>query len=292
MYAALLLVLSQVYVWTDARGEVHYTDDRGSIPKGVKVRTTEGAEIELVPSGPPARPPPRPPAPVDANGAPLPLGEATDACEVARGAVSSAEAKLAEAQRTAQLKTLTWRGDCREVRATFGEAAFEKCMAVTGRTRRAPQPPDPGPIVGPAERTLEEAREALRRAQQAGCPAGAPRPAAPRQAIEPPRPAGGDTCLPALAEVRRLEDRLFDARRDAALWRRMLYDDRSPAERSLFCSSSEGAKQGSYARCMARRRGPQPPNVSTDPAPTIAPLERDLEAARDRLRRVQVSGCQ
>ncbi len=34
-----------MYKWTDKAGEVHYTDDKGSIPKGVKVETTEGGAL-------------------------------------------------------------------------------------------------------------------------------------------------------------------------------------------------------------------------------------------------------
>jgi hypothetical protein len=45
-----LLVLGQVYVWTDARGEQHFTDDLGAVPKGVTVRTSDGDEISVVPA--------------------------------------------------------------------------------------------------------------------------------------------------------------------------------------------------------------------------------------------------
>jgi hypothetical protein len=34
-----------IYRWTDARGTVHYTDDRSTAPKGVKIETTEGEEL-------------------------------------------------------------------------------------------------------------------------------------------------------------------------------------------------------------------------------------------------------
>ena len=43
-----LLILSQVYTWTDASGSQHFTDSLESIPRGVKVRTTEGAEISQI----------------------------------------------------------------------------------------------------------------------------------------------------------------------------------------------------------------------------------------------------
>ena len=36
-----------IYEWTDSRGEVHFTDDKSSIPKGAKVKTTEGEELTI-----------------------------------------------------------------------------------------------------------------------------------------------------------------------------------------------------------------------------------------------------
>ncbi len=46
----LLLVQAQVYTWTDASGVEHFTDDLRIVPRGVKVRTTEGAEISRIDS--------------------------------------------------------------------------------------------------------------------------------------------------------------------------------------------------------------------------------------------------
>lgn len=49
----LALVIAQstvVYVWTDKTGAEHFTDDLKSIPKGAKVRTTEGAQISRIDS--------------------------------------------------------------------------------------------------------------------------------------------------------------------------------------------------------------------------------------------------
>jgi len=37
-----------IYRWKDARGTVHYTDDPSTAPKGVKVETTEGEELNSV----------------------------------------------------------------------------------------------------------------------------------------------------------------------------------------------------------------------------------------------------
>jgi hypothetical protein len=46
-----------IYEWADSRGEVHFTDDKSSIPKGAKVKTTEGEEINTI-EAPPCRPAP------------------------------------------------------------------------------------------------------------------------------------------------------------------------------------------------------------------------------------------
>ena len=45
---ALLITQSTVYVWTDKSGHEHFTDDLNSIPRGAKVRTTQGAEISRI----------------------------------------------------------------------------------------------------------------------------------------------------------------------------------------------------------------------------------------------------
>ncbi len=47
---ALVVLQSAVYSWTDKSGVEHFTDDLASIPRGVKVRTTEGAEISRIDS--------------------------------------------------------------------------------------------------------------------------------------------------------------------------------------------------------------------------------------------------
>lgn len=43
-----------IFRWTDKKGEVHYTDDRSSIPASAKVDTTEGEELMVVPAPPPS----------------------------------------------------------------------------------------------------------------------------------------------------------------------------------------------------------------------------------------------
>jgi hypothetical protein len=45
---ALLVTQATVYAWTDKAGVEHFTDDLSTIPRGVKVRTTDGAEISVL----------------------------------------------------------------------------------------------------------------------------------------------------------------------------------------------------------------------------------------------------
>ncbi len=57
--AALLLLSSTanaqtIYRWTDKKGEVHYTDEVSTVPKGAKLETTEGEELMVVPAPPPS----------------------------------------------------------------------------------------------------------------------------------------------------------------------------------------------------------------------------------------------
>ena len=53
---AFVLAQSTVYVWTDKSGLDHFTDDLTSIPRGVKVRTTQGAEISSITTDKPKTP--------------------------------------------------------------------------------------------------------------------------------------------------------------------------------------------------------------------------------------------
>jgi hypothetical protein len=59
---ALLVAQATVYTWTDKAGVEHFTDDLTSVPRGVKVRTTEGDEISRIDSDLSHNP--RPAAPV------------------------------------------------------------------------------------------------------------------------------------------------------------------------------------------------------------------------------------
>lgn len=70
---ALLMTQATVYAWTDKAGVEHFTDDLSTIPKGVKVRTTDGADISVMvitdkdEKKPVAAPPP-PPQPAAPSG--------------------------------------------------------------------------------------------------------------------------------------------------------------------------------------------------------------------------------
>ena len=156
----LFALLGQVYVWTDASGGTHYTDNRASIPKGVKVRTTDGVELSVIPAGERA---------LDAGVASSRQREGVDTCEAARSQVSLVEARLDAAKKNAEKARLVWNGDCQAVLNLHGDAAYAQCMAGGRRSRRSPQPPDPTLATAPIERDLEKARDTLRRAQVAGC---------------------------------------------------------------------------------------------------------------------------
>jgi hypothetical protein len=163
----VLVVLSQVFVWTDSRGEQHFTDDRSSIPSGVKVRTTDGAELSVVSSGIT-----RQDAGLtrqDAGLAATKQVEEPDTCSRARERVAQLEGKLGDAKKKAEQARLAWNGDCQAVLNLHGQAAFAQCMAGGSRSKRAPQPPETATFTAPIEAELEQARDTLRRAQVAGC---------------------------------------------------------------------------------------------------------------------------
>lgn len=56
---ALVLTQTTIYAWTDKHGVTHYTDDLTTIPRGVKVRTTEGDVVSRIESDVTANPPPK-----------------------------------------------------------------------------------------------------------------------------------------------------------------------------------------------------------------------------------------
>ncbi len=153
--AALLLSLSlaqaTTYVWTDQEGD-HYTNDPSTIPKGVKVRTTEGVPVEVVKG--------RPQGLDDGEGA----APAPNRCKEARRALARAEARLAAEKATPAPPPRS--AGCQEVLALKGQAAYAACMA--------------GPAINDleaerkarlqaAEAEVERARDELRKVTYGGC---------------------------------------------------------------------------------------------------------------------------
>jgi len=159
---SLLLGQATTYVWTDQAGEDHYTDDRSSIPKGVKVRTTEGTPVEVVKR----RPAPGTEQPAAAAREEL---EARDRCAAARDALAAAEKRLAEA-RTFEADPAPLAG-CQAVLAARGQGAYAQCMAAGNREGKAEEarPERQKRKVEAAEAEVEQARDRLRRVTSAGC---------------------------------------------------------------------------------------------------------------------------
>ena len=69
LFCSTAAAAQTMYRWTDKNGEVHYTDDRSTVPAGAKLETTEGEELMIEPPRPPAAIPQQP-KPIRA--APLP----------------------------------------------------------------------------------------------------------------------------------------------------------------------------------------------------------------------------
>lgn len=160
----LLSCLAQpIYEWTDAQGETHYTNTPDAVPKGVKVRTTEGRELSVVSGGEAPQPAPATtPAPASRPARPTDAGPAVDTCAAARQRVAAVEAKLAGTKADAARAVAEAEERCQALLATHGQGAFATCMA------RRPS----GSVeakVKPLEQELDAAREALRRAQVSGC---------------------------------------------------------------------------------------------------------------------------
>lgn len=159
MHALLVaLVLSQtVYVWTDSKGVEHFTDDRSSIPRDAKVRTTAGNELNIVSTEKTDSKKTTPSTTVTATG--------SNSCDVARAQVNELEKRRAD-QATAQnqLKDNEAK-QCQQVLATRGQGDYARCTAgIEARmnTVIAQQSKD-------LSTQLEAARETLRKAQLDGC---------------------------------------------------------------------------------------------------------------------------
>jgi hypothetical protein len=149
----LAALLSQtVYEWTDAKGGVHYTDDRASIPSNAKkVRTTAGEEVTVMKLTPTPTTSAEPATPTRNTCDELKAKVAS--LETQRDALFKAyEARLSEAQ-----------AQCRSQLATHGQGAYAQCVSSTAA--RAGAAPDDSSL----KKDIDDAKEALRRAQVGGC---------------------------------------------------------------------------------------------------------------------------
>lgn len=154
------LVSSQViYEWVDAKGQSHFTDDRGSIPQGVKPRETKGGEVSVVKSTPPA------PVAQAAEAADAGVEEeetmAPDACAVAQNELNQAEEWAATEATNQQQREEEETLQCGNVLLTHGQGSFAQCMA--GRSEALTQ--DQSAV----QNRVEVAREMLEQAQRNGC---------------------------------------------------------------------------------------------------------------------------
>jgi hypothetical protein len=97
---ALLVTQATVYAWTDKAGVEHFTDDLSTIPKGAKVRTTDGADISYVLAD-------EPKAPADTARATAPAPAPVQApVETGPAAPSAAEQTWRELFRAARNKVI------------------------------------------------------------------------------------------------------------------------------------------------------------------------------------------
>lgn len=166
MHALLVaLVLSQtVYVWTDAKGVDHFTDDQSTIPKGVKVRTTAGTELNVVEVEKPA--PKRDTTPTAGTTTTVLAGPKPPTnCETARAQVTELEKQKADQTiAQSQLRDVEAK-QCQQVLATRGQGDYARCTA--GIEQRVQN------IAAMKTRDLsnqlDAARETLRKAQLDGC---------------------------------------------------------------------------------------------------------------------------
>jgi hypothetical protein len=165
MHLILLLVASQViYEWTDAEG-THFTDDRTAIPRGAKVKTTGGDDISVVDEG--RRPPPNAaasPAAPDAGTRAKKDKPEVDTCQVARAAVTEAEKAQARANEKVDPGQECLAQLQRQANNGFAQAAYAQCMAGRQSTLDAQQAREEA-----TRQRVEAAKDALRRAQAAGC---------------------------------------------------------------------------------------------------------------------------
>lgn len=157
MHALLVaLVLSQtIYVWTDAKGVEHFTDDQSTIPKNVKVRTTEGTELNVV-SSEKAK---------TATPAPTTTKSGSTNCDAARAQVTALEKKRADQVAAQTQLRETEAKSCQQILATRGQGDYARCTAgVEQRVQAASTSQERD-----TSTQLDAARETLRKAQLDGC---------------------------------------------------------------------------------------------------------------------------
>lgn len=149
----LAALLSQtVYEWTDAQGGVHYTDDKSSIPSGAKkVRTTAGDDVSVMKLTTTTTPSPEPAAP------------SKNSCDELKAKISSLESQRDALFKAYEARLSEAQAQCRSQLATHGQGAYAQCVSST--TARAGAAPDDSSL----KKDIDDAKEALRRAQVSGC---------------------------------------------------------------------------------------------------------------------------
>ena len=146
-------LLSQtVYEWTDAKGGVHYTDDRASIPSTAKkVRTTAGDDVSVMKLS-------ADPAPAQTPATPV-----KNVCEEFKARVAALESQRDALFKAYEARLSAAQADCSGRLATHGQGAYAQCVA--SAKARAGTPPDDTVL----KKDIDDAKEALRRAQVSGC---------------------------------------------------------------------------------------------------------------------------
>lgn len=149
-----LLSAQVIYEWVDSKGESHFTNDEKSIPANAKRRVTTGADLVVVAH--------RADAGVSAVAVDAGVAAASgpDPCTLASQAVLKLEREVELAKVEAQQADEREYQRCQQALRLQGDFGYARCMS--SRPKRAP------PSTAAAAK-LEEAREALRRAQVSGC---------------------------------------------------------------------------------------------------------------------------
>lgn len=163
-----------VWTWTGPDGEVHYTDDQGTIPPGVKAQPTEGQPLGVVEVGQGAKPVPVAPPPVPAPPRSGPADEARWRREfrAAREQVARLEAQVAQDRAALEVNGLpiTAQSQCRRTVRTVGGVvtAWGPCVPRPDALTRAKLK------LTQDEKALQGARQALddleRRASEQAVP--------------------------------------------------------------------------------------------------------------------------